>query len=101
MSETFHGYTKGAPYITLELMACGCPVLVNYNPTNEWINKDSFNCLVAAPSISCIVEKVDMLMSDLDLRKRIIANALESLPKNSWEAEMEKVFDFICNPNTR
>ena len=94
----FLGYTKGAPYIPLELMACGCPVLVNYNPENDWFYKDLVNCLVAPPSVSCILEKVDLLMNHLDLRRNIISNALESLPRSSWEDEMGKIFDFMCNP---
>ena len=97
----FLGYTNGVGYIPLELMACGCPVLVNYNPTNKWFYKDTFNCMVAASSISCIVEKIDILMNNLVLRNRIISNALESLPNTSWEIEMEKIYAFICNPTKK
>ena len=96
----FLGFSKGAPYIPLELMACGCPVLVNYNPSTESFYRDSFNCLVSAPSISCIVDKVGMLMEDLVLRRKIISNALETLPKNSWETEIERIYNFICNPTS-
>jgi O-antigen biosynthesis protein len=95
------GYTMGTGYIALELMACGCPVLVNYSPNNKWFYKDSFNCLVAEPSISCILEKTDFLMNNPLLSKKIVSNAQQSLPQTSWEHEMEKIYGFICNPHPK
>ena len=97
----FFGFSNGCPYIPLELMACGCPVLANYNPASTWLLKDGFNCLLTEPSVSCICEKVDMFINGLDLRKQIIKNALESMPIVSWDEEMDKIFRFICSPSER
>lgn len=97
----FFGFSNGCAYIPLELMACGCPVLTNYNSASAWFLKDGFNCMLTEPSISCICEKVDILMNNIDLRKQIISNALNSLPKTSWDNEIEKIYSFICNPHAK
>jgi hypothetical protein len=91
--------TKHPSYLPFELMACGCPVLTNYNQATTWFLKDGFNCLLTEPSISCIREKVETLMNDPNLRKKIAKNALDSLPKTCWDSEIEKIYRFISNPH--
>jgi glycosyltransferase involved in cell wall biosynthesis len=86
-------------YIPFELMACGCPVLTNYNSSTTWFLKDGFNCLISEPSVSCICEKVEMLMNNPDLRRKLVSNAFGSMPKTCWEDETEKIYRFICTPN--
>jgi len=90
-------FTKHPSYLPSELMACGSVVLTNYNPATTWFLKDGFNCLFTEPSVSCICEKIEMLMQNLNLRKQIISNALNSIAKTSWENEIEKIYRFICN----
>jgi glycosyltransferase involved in cell wall biosynthesis len=89
-------FTKHPSYLPFELMACGCVVLTNYNPATTWFLKDGFNCLLTEPSISRICEKIETLMNDLDLRKRITSNALNSIANTSWDNEIEKIYTFIC-----
>jgi len=91
--------SKHPSYIPSELMACGCPVVANYNPATTWLLKDRFNCLLTEPSVSCVREKVETLMNDPVLRKKIAKNALDSLPKTSWDSEIEKIYRFISNPH--
>jgi glycosyltransferase involved in cell wall biosynthesis len=92
--------TKHPSYLPFELMACGCPVITNYNAATTWFLKDGFNCLLAEPSISCICEKVEMLMNNPDLRKHLVSNALKSIPATSWNNEIEKIYKFICSPHS-
>jgi len=91
--------SKHPSYIPFELMACGCPVLTNYNSSTTWFLKDGFNCLISEPSVSCICEKVEMLMNDPDLRRQLVSNALKSMPRTSWDDEIEKIYRFISNPH--
>lgn len=88
-------FTKHPSYIPFELMACGCTVLTNYNPATTWFLKDGFNCLLTEPSISCICEKIEMLMNNPDLRNNITSNGLDSIATNSWNNEIEKIYNFI------
>jgi len=89
--------SKHPSYIPFELMACGCPVLANYNSVTKWFLKDGFNCMLSEPSVSHICDKVDTLIRNPDLRKQLIMNALDSMPRTSWNQEAEKVYRFICN----
>jgi glycosyltransferase involved in cell wall biosynthesis len=89
-------YTKHPSYLPFELMACGCIVLTNYNISNTWLLKDSFNCLITEPSPSCISEKVDLVINNSSLRESIRKNALTTLDKYSWDTEMEKIYNFLA-----
>ncbi len=93
-------FTKHPSYIPFELMACGCPVMTNYNPSTTWLLKDSENCVLTQPTVSSICEKIDDLMTSLDLRARLIKGGLESIEKNSWDKEIEKIYNFICHVKT-
>jgi glycosyltransferase involved in cell wall biosynthesis len=93
--------SKHPGYIPFELMACGCPLVSNYNPATVWLLKDGFNCTIAQPSVSCICEKVDTLINNPGLRRQIASNALDSLPKTCWDDEIEKIYRFLCNPQSK
>lgn len=88
-------FTKHPSYLPFEFMACGCSVLTNYNPSTTWFLKDGVNCLLTEPSISCICEKIELLMNNPDLRKKITSGAIDSLANNSWDNEIEKIYNFI------
>jgi len=88
-------FTKHPSYLPFELMACGCTVLTNYNPATTWLLKDGFNCLLTEPSISCICEKIETIMNNPDLRKKLTSNAIDSLADNTWDNEIERIYKFI------
>jgi glycosyltransferase involved in cell wall biosynthesis len=88
--------TKHPSYLPFELMACGCPVLTNYNSSTTWLLKDGENCLLTEPSITSVYEKVKLLIEDPRLQQRLITNGLNVLQKTSWDQEIEKIYKFIC-----
>lgn len=90
-------FTKHPSYLPFELMACGCPVLTNYNPSTLWMLKDGENCVLAEPTPAIVFEKIETLMNDPNLRTRIISNGLELIHQTNWETEIEKIYKFICN----
>ena len=55
--------TKHPSYLPFELMACGAIVVTNFNPANTWLLKDGENCLLSAPSASCLDRKSTRLNS--------------------------------------
>jgi glycosyltransferase involved in cell wall biosynthesis len=93
-------FSKHPSYVPFELMACGCPVLANYNVATQWLLKDGYNCSVTNPSLSCVCEKVETLMNNPDLRRKLVSNALSSMPRTSWDNEIEKIYKFVCNPHS-
>jgi len=90
-------FTKHPSYLPFELMACGCPVLTNYNPATKWFLKDRTNCLLTEPTPTSICQKIEILMNDTELQKNVISNGLREMQKENWEREMEKIYSFICN----
>jgi O-antigen biosynthesis protein len=90
-------FTKHPSYLPFELMASGCPVLTNKNPSNNWFLKENENCLISEPSITCVFEKIEKLINDENLSKLLILNGLSSVSKNNWEDEMEKIYNYILH----
>lgn len=85
--------------LPLEMMASGTATVQNYNTNNTWLLKHGVNCLLTEPTITCICEKFEQLMHDPSLRSHLAANGLKTISQYSWEIEMDKVFNFISNPN--
>jgi O-antigen biosynthesis protein len=94
-------FTKHPSYLPFELMACGCPVITNKNPANSWFLKDEDNCLLTEPSITCIYEKIDKLMTNTELRKHLTISGIKSISGYQWENQMEKIYKFITKQNQR
>jgi O-antigen biosynthesis protein len=92
-------FTKHPSYLPFELMACGCPVITNHNQATTWFLKDDINCLLTEPSVSCICENIERLIDNSDLRKKLSFNGLKSIQKTNWNEEIEKIYEFICQPN--
>ncbi|WP_316507059.1 glycosyltransferase [Nitrosopumilus sp.] len=95
-------YTKHPSYIPLELMACKCLVISNYNPATIWLLKDKENCLLAEPSVTSFYEKLCTAIDNSKKRDLIINNSLKTVNKYSnWEPQFEKIFSFMKNPNIK
>ncbi len=90
-------FTKHPSYLPFELMACGCPVLTNYNPATTWFFKNGTNCVLSEPTPSSISQKIEILMKDISLRQNLISNGYAEIQKRNWEMEMDRIFTFICN----
>ncbi len=82
-------------YLPLELMACGCPVVTNNGPQSEWYCKDNINSLLSEPTPSAVFNNLNTLINDINLRAKIREGGIESTSKNTWDSEIEKVFQFI------
>lgn len=62
---------EGHPKALLEALSCGLPCLVSKNQGNLSIIEDKKNGLVTSNKISEIREKIDLLVKDSDLRKKL------------------------------
>lgn len=73
-----------------ELMACGCVVVSNTGPNNEWLlDKDS--AVLARPTIPDTVDALEKVLKDGALRARLVRNGFASANSTSWEHEAGRV----------
>jgi GT2 family glycosyltransferase/glycosyltransferase involved in cell wall biosynthesis len=85
-------FTRHPSYLPLEMMACGVTVVTNDNPVNHWLLEDGRNCLLAEPTVSCVLEQLRRAVREPELRQRVRAGAAERLGRTSWEAQVDQVF---------
>ncbi|MGO0122933.1 rhamnosyltransferase WsaF family glycosyltransferase [Desulfothermobacter acidiphilus] len=92
--------TRHPSYLPLELMASGCLVVTNYNPATLWLLRDGENCILAHPSVSCLVDSLERGLLDIEERKRITEQALREVCSyySDWGREIEEVYKFMCDP---
>jgi hypothetical protein len=76
-----------------ELMASGCVLISNDNPSHRLELKNS--CILCEPTVTRIVEAFELLWSNYDLRCDLFRQGLELTSKSTWEGEMEKAYRFI------
>ena len=71
---------SGHPGVTAsELMASGCPVVVNEYDDTTWheLYQHEVTCLVTVPTASEIARNLERCLSDTDLRKKLIDGGLK------------------------
>ena len=94
--------TKHPSYLPLELMACGTIVVANYNPANIWLLKNDDNCLLSAPSASCLAATLSYGLDHYDelapLRQRAAKQILTDT--GDWDSSLSEVAQFILKPPT-
>jgi len=79
--------------LPLELLASGCPVVINSGENNSWIDEDKKLFVYAENRVDDILEKLD---SVLNKELNLDFNYIESfLRKQSWENEAKKVFNIL------
>lgn len=93
-------FTRHPSYLPLELMASGCLVVSNDNPSTTWLLKDRENCLLSKASGSCLAETLERALLDDQARTQITANAIAQIQAhyNDWEREMKAIYLYMCNP---
>lgn len=92
--------SKHPSYLPLELMASGCLVVQNENPSASWLLRDRETCLLATPTADSLYRVLKRGLIDEQLRREIVSRALSNINHNhsNWQPEMEKVFSFMENP---
>ena len=92
--------TKHPSYLPFELMACGAIVVTNFNQANTWLLKDRENCLLSAPTASCLAETLSYGLDHYDelasLRKRAAAQMLAD--SSDWDNSLSDAANFMLSP---
>ena len=86
--------SEGLPVVTLEVIACGLPIVAtNVGGIPEIVQDGENGFLVEPENSKAIAEKVLMLLGNDELRKQISQNNLEKSKNYSWEAVVDKLED--------
>jgi glycosyltransferase involved in cell wall biosynthesis len=88
-------FTKHPSYLPFELMACGCPVLMNTNAATAWLLEDNINCALTEPTVSSVCERIETLIANPDLCRQISINGLKTVQRTNWQEEIERIYSFI------
>jgi glycosyltransferase involved in cell wall biosynthesis len=92
--------TKHPSYLPFEMMACGTIVVTNFNPANIWLLKNGENCLLSAPSASCLAAMLSYGLDHYDelapLRQRAATQIFADA--GDWDNSLSKVARFILDP---
>lgn len=88
-------------YLPLELGACGVPVVAFDLPAGYWVLKDGVNSLLARRTISSLAEKIEALVVDAELRRRLSRGAVDHIDThhNAWDEALAGIYPFMCNPD--
>lgn len=95
--------SKHPSYLPLELMACGVPVVAFDNPHGHWILHHEHNSLLARRTVPALVDAVERLVVDSELRQRLSDAAIDDIERahGSWEAALSGIYDYLCDPEGR
>ncbi len=95
--------SKHPSYLPLELMACGVPVVAFDNPWGYWILRDGENCLLAKRTVDSLVDRLERLCVDLQLRQRLSKRALADIAAHhsDWGKALAGIYSYLCAPEGR
>ena len=90
-------------YLPLELLACGTPVVAFDNPAGDWILHDEENCLRCAQTVDGLIDALERLVTDDDLRTRLAAQGVRDIAAGhgDWDAAFSGVADFVVGRSAR
>ena len=75
----------------MEAMAAGCPVVSSpVGGVTELVSDGENGLLVRVGDVAAIVESIERLLDDADLRNRLCANAAKTIKEYTWESAAEK-----------
>lgn len=82
--------------LPLELVGCGCPVVMNDAPSSEWLlPKDS--AFYAPMTPQGLAQTISEAVNNDSLRKSVIEKAKVFASASSWEVEADKVAEAFRN----
>jgi glycosyltransferase involved in cell wall biosynthesis len=92
--------SKHPSYLPLELMACGVPSVAFDSPDFAWLLRNGENCLLTERTVDGIVDALERLVVDPELRDRLARRGLADVAANhsSWEKALAGVYGVLSNP---
>ena len=76
---------EGYSYVISEALACGCPVIVTVNSgAEEYVNEKKCGMVIPIRNSDKILENLEILSSDKNLRDELSYNASKKSSRRSW-----------------
>lgn len=92
---------EGFPAIISEAMAAGLPIVATNARGLPEIVKDGENeCIVEPQNSQQLAEKISLILSDKELRRKISANNITKAKEYSWETVVGKLEKVYLNATT-
>ena len=87
-------------YLPLELMASGAAVISFDKKAFSWLLRDGENCLRVTPNVDGLVEAIERLVSDAELRNQLAKQALVDIDRDfsSWDCALNGIYPYLCDP---
>ena len=90
------GDQEGLGLVTIEAMACGCPVVASALPAVKDVVEDGISGLLATPDCAeSLAGQIEVLMRDPGLRTALSSAGLDRARGFDWAAVCEDYGDFI------
>lgn len=88
-------------YLPLELMASGVAMVAPDSSWFQWLFRDGENSLLTMRSVNDLVERIETLILDEELRRRIAAGGVDTIDRHhaDWDAALADVYDYLCDPD--
>jgi GT2 family glycosyltransferase len=90
-------------YLPLELMASGVPMVAPDSDWFHWLFKDGENSLLAMRTYDDLVERIDTLVRQTQLRRRLQVGALRTIDEghSDWDTALSHIWDYMRNPDAQ
>lgn len=80
----------------LEAMACGCVVIsTDHDTAGGLITNGDNGFLVQIGDISGFMQHIDLVLTDQDLRGRVVRRAIQTVQQYTWDNAVEKMEKFL------
>lgn len=86
---------EGMPLVVLEAMACGLPIVTTPNGAGDIVRNGVEGFIIPTRDVDAIVESLERLKSDPELRLWMGRNARKRALNFSWEIYRKKAVDLI------
>jgi glycosyltransferase involved in cell wall biosynthesis len=88
-------FSKHPSYQPFEYMAAGAAVVTNTNAATSWFLRDGENCLVSEPFPVAIADAIGRLVTDAELRLKLVDRGRADVTSVEWETEFGKLWRFM------
>ncbi|TFD19504.1 glycosyltransferase [Cryobacterium sp. TMS1-13-1] len=87
-------------YLPLELMSSGVPMVAPDSAWFDWLFTNGENSLLTMRTLDDLVEKLDTLVRDKQLRTELSARALSTIASghSDWNAALDNIHGYMANP---